>query len=104
MGSLEQGMDNHQSINDRGIFPDVVFATALVDVYATYGSKDKAHELFEKVPQKNVVLWNAMIAEYAQNGSIDKNLEMVWLDPSVAFHTPYSGIPNKLWFKWIKFR
>ncbi|XP_059069540.1 pentatricopeptide repeat-containing protein At3g12770-like [Cryptomeria japonica] len=75
LGALEQGMDIHQSINDREILSDVVVATALVDMYAKCGRIDKARELFNKIPQKNVVSWNAMIAGYAQNGSPDKALE-----------------------------
>ncbi|XP_059067251.1 pentatricopeptide repeat-containing protein At2g03880, mitochondrial-like [Cryptomeria japonica] len=68
MGALEQGMDIHQSINDRGISSDVVVATALVDMYAKCGSIGKARELFDKMSQRNVVSWNAMIVGYAQNG------------------------------------
>ncbi|XP_057817148.2 pentatricopeptide repeat-containing protein At3g12770-like [Cryptomeria japonica] len=76
MGALEQGMNIHQSIKDRGILSDVVVATALVDMYAKCGSIDKAHELFDKMPQKNVVSWNAMIVGYAQNGFVEKALEI----------------------------
>ncbi|XP_057837432.2 pentatricopeptide repeat-containing protein At1g11290, chloroplastic-like [Cryptomeria japonica] len=75
MGALEQGMVIHQSINDRGILSDVVVATALVDMYAKCGSIDKARELFNRMPQKNVVSWNAMVAGYAQNGFVEQALE-----------------------------
>ncbi|XP_059069535.1 pentatricopeptide repeat-containing protein At1g11290, chloroplastic-like [Cryptomeria japonica] len=75
MGALEQGVDIHQSIKDRGISSDVVVATALVDMYAKCGSIDKARELFDKMPQRNVFSWTALISGYAQNGFADKALE-----------------------------
>ncbi|XP_057873047.2 pentatricopeptide repeat-containing protein At1g11290, chloroplastic-like [Cryptomeria japonica] len=75
MGALEQGMDIHQTIKDRGNFSDVVVATALVDMYAKCGSIDKAYKLFVKMPQRNVISWNAMIAAYGQNGLFEKALE-----------------------------
>ncbi|XP_057836797.2 putative pentatricopeptide repeat-containing protein At3g13770, mitochondrial isoform X1 [Cryptomeria japonica] len=77
LGDLEQGMDIHQSIKDRGILSDVVVTTALVDMYAKCGSLDKARELFDRMPQRNVVSWTAMIAGYAQNGFAEKALEIL---------------------------
>ncbi|XP_057830827.2 pentatricopeptide repeat-containing protein At2g03880, mitochondrial-like [Cryptomeria japonica] len=74
-GALELGMDIHQSIEDRGILSDVILATALVDMYAKCGSIEKARELFDKMPQRNVVSWNAMIAGYVLIGFVEKALE-----------------------------
>ncbi|XP_057833070.2 pentatricopeptide repeat-containing protein At3g16610 isoform X2 [Cryptomeria japonica] len=75
MGALEQGMDIHQRITEGGFLSDVVVANSLVDMYAKCGSIDKARELFDKIPQRNVVSWNAMVAGYAQNGFFEKALE-----------------------------
>ncbi|XP_057854806.2 pentatricopeptide repeat-containing protein At5g27110 [Cryptomeria japonica] len=75
MGALEQGIYIHQNIKDRGISSNVVVATALVDMYAKCGSIDKARELFDKMPQKNVFSWTAMIAGFAQNGFVKEALE-----------------------------
>ncbi|XP_057858275.2 pentatricopeptide repeat-containing protein At3g24000, mitochondrial-like [Cryptomeria japonica] len=60
----------------RGIFlSDVTVATALVDIYAKCGSIDKVCEFFDRMPKRDVVSWNAMIAEYAQHGFFDKAFE-----------------------------
>lgn len=72
MGALEQGMDIHQNIKDRGILSDVVVATALVDMYAKCGSINKAREVFDRMLQRDVVSWTAMIAGYAQNGFVEQ--------------------------------
>ncbi|KAH9288067.1 hypothetical protein KI387_032184, partial [Taxus chinensis] len=75
MGALEQGMDIHQSIMEMGFLSDVIVASALVDMYAKCGSIHKACELFNRMPQRNVISWTAMIAGYAQNGFVEKALE-----------------------------
>ncbi|XP_057833052.2 pentatricopeptide repeat-containing protein At3g12770 [Cryptomeria japonica] len=75
MGNFEQGMDIHQSIKDREILSDVVVATALADMYAKCGNIDRARELFDSIPKKDVFSWNAMIVGYAQNGFVEKALE-----------------------------
>ncbi|XP_057816435.1 pentatricopeptide repeat-containing protein At2g13600 [Cryptomeria japonica] len=75
VGALEQGMDIHQSIVKTGFSPDIVVASALVDMYAKCGRIHKARELFDKMPQRNVISWTAMIAGYAQNGFFEKALE-----------------------------
>ncbi|XP_057826496.2 pentatricopeptide repeat-containing protein At2g13600 [Cryptomeria japonica] len=72
--ALAQGVDIHRSVIERGYLSDVVVASALIDMYAKCGSIQKARELFDKMPQKNVVSWNSMIAGYVQNGDLDEAL------------------------------
>ncbi|XP_057832149.2 pentatricopeptide repeat-containing protein At3g24000, mitochondrial-like [Cryptomeria japonica] len=75
MGALEQGMDIHQSIKEGDFLSDIIVGNALVDMYAKCGSVDKAYELFDRMPQRNAVSWNTMIAGYAHNGFVEKALE-----------------------------
>ncbi|XP_057873990.1 pentatricopeptide repeat-containing protein At3g24000, mitochondrial isoform X1 [Cryptomeria japonica] len=75
MGDLEEGMGIHQRVMEGGFFSDVVVASALVDMYAKCGRIDKARELFDKMPQRNVVSWTAMIVGYADSGFVGKALE-----------------------------
>ncbi|XP_057848256.2 pentatricopeptide repeat-containing protein At2g13600 isoform X2 [Cryptomeria japonica] len=74
MGAVEQGMDIHQSIIERGFMSDLVVANALIDMYAKCGIIHKAREVFDKMPQKNVISWNAVISGYTQNGCVEKAL------------------------------
>ncbi|XP_057848233.2 pentatricopeptide repeat-containing protein At2g13600-like [Cryptomeria japonica] len=76
MGALEQGTGIHQTIIERGNPSDVIVANALVDMYAKCGSTQKARELFDKIPKKNLVSWTTMIAGYAQNSSCDDALKI----------------------------
>ncbi|XP_059068478.1 pentatricopeptide repeat-containing protein At2g22070 [Cryptomeria japonica] len=75
MGALEQGMEIHQNIVKRGFLSAVVIANALVDMYAKCGSTREAHKLFDKMPQRDVVSWSAIITGYAQNRFAEKALE-----------------------------
>lgn len=58
----------HGRIIRSGLISDVYIATALVDFYSKFGEIDKARQVFDKMPMKNVVSWNAMVAGYASNG------------------------------------
>ncbi|KAH9293983.1 hypothetical protein KI387_040810 [Taxus chinensis] len=72
IGALEQGRKIHQRIVECGLFSDVVVITALIDMYAKCGNICKAQELFDEMPQRNVVSWNVMIVGYAQKGLVEK--------------------------------
>ncbi|XP_057825480.1 pentatricopeptide repeat-containing protein At1g08070, chloroplastic [Cryptomeria japonica] len=73
MGALEQGIEVHEKLIENGYMSDVVL-NALLDMYAKCGSLQKARKVFDKLPQQNVVSWNAMIVGYKQNGLVDKAL------------------------------
>ena len=59
---------------DRGILSNVVVANALVDMYAKCRSLKKESELFDRMSQRDVVSWNAMIVGYTRNGFVGKAL------------------------------
>lgn len=46
----------------------------MVTGYTQAGCLHEALRLFQKMPERNVVSWNAMIAGYAQNGNFDEAL------------------------------
>ncbi|XP_024537983.1 pentatricopeptide repeat-containing protein At4g02750-like [Selaginella moellendorffii] len=61
---------------------DVVLGTALVDMYGKCGSAQEAFQVFQEMPEKNVVTWTAMVAAYAQNGHL-ADAEAVFQDMPV---------------------
>eukprot|EP01018_Ginkgo_biloba_P002747 Gb_11036 [translate_table: standard] len=68
LAALEQGMEIHEEIIRNGVQFDIVVENALVDMYAKCGSIEKACHVFDKMHQRDVVSWTAMIAGYVQNG------------------------------------
>lgn len=55
---------------------DIKVGTALVDMYAKCGRIDTACKVFECIPLKNVVAWNAMLNGLAMHGQGKAVLEM----------------------------
>ncbi|KAI5072782.1 hypothetical protein GOP47_0012888 [Adiantum capillus-veneris] len=69
MGNLEKGEEIHTRITkEASVHDEVAIGTALVDMYAKCGSLVKAQELFDKLPERNLISWTALITGYAQNG------------------------------------
>jgi pentatricopeptide repeat protein len=67
-GALDLGkwVDTHAS--ERGLQHDVYVASELIDMYAKCGSLDDALRVFESMPHKNEVSWNALISALAFHG------------------------------------
>ncbi|KFK27163.1 hypothetical protein AALP_AA8G343300 [Arabis alpina] len=50
-------------------FEDCVFvASSLADMYGKCGVLDDARKVFDEIPERNVVAWNALMVGYVQNG------------------------------------
>ncbi|KAI9187069.1 hypothetical protein LWI28_024052 [Acer negundo] len=54
--------------------PNLVLATAIFDMYAKCGNLNTARDLFDKMPKRNLVAWNSMIAGYNQYGQAEEAL------------------------------
>lgn len=44
-------------------------------MYVKCGNIDKACKFFDRLPQRDVISWTAMIGGYVQNGFVEKALE-----------------------------
>ncbi|KAJ0080139.1 hypothetical protein Patl1_24295 [Pistacia atlantica] len=73
-----------------GIDSDVFVANSLIDMYAKSGHPSEASCVFHYMPVKNVVTWNAMIANFTQNGLQLAALELVRAMPV------HNKIPNSV--------
>ncbi|KAK1562399.1 hypothetical protein Q3G72_011209 [Acer saccharum] len=92
LGFMHKARLVHDYITRNRFFLNVILGTAMIDMYAKCGSVDFAREIFDAMPQKNVVSWSAMIAAYGYHGQGRKALDLFPMMLS-------SGIsPNRITF------
>ncbi|ERM95872.1 hypothetical protein AMTR_s00060p00130100 [Amborella trichopoda] len=61
----------------RGLLElDVVLGSALVDMYSKCGSLEEARRVFDRMGQRNVVSWNAIIVGFVQVGQGEEALNL----------------------------
>eukprot|EP01018_Ginkgo_biloba_P022393 Gb_37554 [translate_table: standard] len=68
VAALQQGKEIHGYIMRNGLESNDFVVTALVDMYSKCGSIENARQVFDKIFQRDVTLWTAMIAGYAMHG------------------------------------
>eukprot|EP01018_Ginkgo_biloba_P009788 Gb_07729 [translate_table: standard] len=68
LAALQEGKKVHDDITSSGLQSDVFVGCALVDMYAKCGSIGDARDVFENLPERTVVSWNALIIGYAMHG------------------------------------
>ncbi|CAL5382612.1 unnamed protein product [Camellia sinensis] len=74
IGALDFGKSVDAYALERGLQHDIYVATALIDMYAKCGSMENALRVFERMPMKNEVSWNATISALAFNGRAQEAL------------------------------
>ncbi|KAK3128575.1 hypothetical protein QOZ80_6BG0463620 [Eleusine coracana subsp. coracana] len=68
LGALSMGKWVHKIIAEENLELNVYVMTALIDMYAKCGSIAEARSIFDRMDNKNVVSWNAMISGYGLHG------------------------------------
>ncbi|KAH9540911.1 hypothetical protein CY35_14G031200 [Sphagnum magellanicum] len=76
LGALEGGRRVHEQLIQSGCESDVFVGSSLVDMYAKCGSIKDAWSVFNKMPLRNVVTWNAMVLGHVKCGQGQKALEL----------------------------
>lgn len=66
-GSLREVKQIHTCIVCRGFHTDVVIGTALMSMYSKCESLDNAQKVFDSLPVRDPITWNAMLAAQAQH-------------------------------------
>eukprot|EP00250_Pteridium_aquilinum_P000955 c11138_g1_i1 orf=311-1123(+) len=93
IGRCAEALVVHEHIITCGLDEDVVLGSTLIDMYAKGRNVKSANKIFDRLKNRNVVSWNALITGYVQNEESHKALEL--------FHAMQVGIgiiPNKVTF------
>ncbi|XP_050222973.1 putative pentatricopeptide repeat-containing protein At1g03510 [Mercurialis annua] len=92
----ELGTSVHAQLVKMGFLSNPFVASALVDMHGKCVSVYCARKLFDEIPQRNVVVWNAMISLYTHSNRVHDALDMFNLmdcEPNVStFNALLSGL------------
>ncbi|PIN12622.1 hypothetical protein CDL12_14775 [Handroanthus impetiginosus] len=84
---VEFGKQVHAEAVKIGNLSDVYIGSALIDLYSKCGEIEYAYDVFCVMPEKNAVLWNALLNGYAQVGHGEAVLRLFCklTEPEVRF-------------------
>ncbi|XP_065868991.1 pentatricopeptide repeat-containing protein At3g26782, mitochondrial [Euphorbia lathyris] len=71
---LHSGKQTHQQAILFGFQSDLFVSSALIDMYSKSGLLCDARNLFDEIPQRNIVTWTSMISGYVQNDYANEGL------------------------------
>ena len=76
LGVMELGLMVHALVVKCGLGVDRFVEVGLVDMYAKCGNTGDAFRLFNEIPMKGSVAWNAMIYGFVENGCLVEAAEL----------------------------
>ncbi|KAI5069866.1 hypothetical protein GOP47_0016167 [Adiantum capillus-veneris] len=66
---LHKGSTVHADVLERGLLKnDIALSNALLSMYTKCGALSKAQEMFDELPARTIVSWNALITGYVRQG------------------------------------
>lgn len=72
--NLEEGRKIHELAIKKGFELDISVSTALIDMYMKCFTPNKAVDIFERMPNKDVVAYAALLSGFAYNGMAYKSM------------------------------
>ncbi|XWS35050.1 hypothetical protein CRYUN_Cryun21dG0092900 [Craigia yunnanensis] len=76
ISNLKYSQTIHNQILKSPFGSDIFIQTTMVDMYIKCDQVDYAYKVFERMPERDVAAWNAMLIGFAQLGFFDKVLSL----------------------------
>ncbi|XP_027341723.1 pentatricopeptide repeat-containing protein At1g11290, chloroplastic-like [Abrus precatorius] len=74
---LKRGREIHGQMIINGFESNLFAMTAVMNLYAKCRQIEDAYKMFERMPKKDLVSWNTLVAGYAQNGFARRAVQLV---------------------------
>uniref|UniRef100_A0A0D9WXU3 DYW domain-containing protein n=1 Tax=Leersia perrieri TaxID=77586 RepID=A0A0D9WXU3_9ORYZ len=75
-GAIQMGKRIHNQVVRMGLEENVYVGTSVVDMYSKCGRVEMACKAFQKIKEKNILSWSAMITGYGMHGHGQEALEV----------------------------
>lgn len=66
--NIIQGEQLHAQVYKLGFLHELIIRTAIMQMYASHDRIFYAEQMFDEMPQRDLVMWNSLIALYARKG------------------------------------
>ncbi|XP_038679612.1 pentatricopeptide repeat-containing protein At4g20770 isoform X2 [Tripterygium wilfordii] len=66
----------HAYILRNGFFTDTFLCNRLIEFYSKCNNTESAHHVFDRMPQKNIYSWNAILCAFCKAGNLDYAYEL----------------------------
>lgn len=93
--SFRGGQQIHGLVLKNGLEANIVVGSAIVDMYSKCGEMDDALRVFQSIPEKDIVSWNAIICGFTQNG---EGMNALKLYDELALSESSLTMPNDITF------
>ncbi|KAL0425732.1 UNVERIFIED_CONTAM: Pentatricopeptide repeat-containing protein, chloroplastic [Sesamum radiatum] len=74
---VRRGKEIHAQLILNGFSANLYAMTSVMNLYAKCGVIHEAYKMFDRMPERDLVCWNTVIAGFAQNGMPKRALELV---------------------------
>ncbi|KAI3511201.1 hypothetical protein L1887_18346 [Cichorium endivia] len=74
-GQFETAKLVHEHVLELGFQSDIYIGNALIDMYARFSALDKARQVFEEMPKRDVVSWNSLVSGYSAHEEWEQAFE-----------------------------
>ncbi|KAL2460911.1 Pentatricopeptide repeat-containing protein [Abeliophyllum distichum] len=75
----KRGKEIHAQLIVNGLSSNLFAMTSVVNLYAKCGLIHESYNMFDRMPERDLVCWNTVIAGFAQNGMPKRALELILL-------------------------